>query len=299
MLETIAEELAIKIEWSVGWVNEWLGDHLINIIVILVGAWIIRRVANDLFTRILKHVVRPDVYPTKADRQKRIDTLHQLASGIIRVGVYVVATLLIIGELYPGARTALFTSAGLIGAIVGFGAQSLIKDIVTGVFIITENQYRIGDEVTLVAGFGLGQIEGTVEDLTIRTTVLRDLSGNVHHIPNGNIGVTTNKTLGYSQMNEEIVVAFDTDIEKLEKVISQVGEKMQEIPDMQGRIMEPPYLASIKGFADSGIAVRVLAKTNAAAQWKTRSEFYRLLQKAFEKNDIKLVGQTDNTSTKG
>lgn len=291
MLETIAEEIVIRLEWFVAEFNEWLSEHLIDIIVILAGAWILRRIANDFFDRILKHIVRPDVYPTKADRQKRIKTLHQLASGVIRLGTYIVVTILIVGELFPGARAALFTSAGVVGAIIGFGAQSLIKDIVTGIFIITENQYRIGDEVTLVAGLGLGEIEGTVEDLTIRTTILRDLSGNVHHIPNGNIGVTTNKTLGYSQMNEEIVVAFDTDMDKLEKVIKQVGEQMQELPTMQGRIIEPPYLASIRGFADSGIAVRVLAKTNAAAQWKTRSEFYRLLQKAFEKNKIKLVGQ--------
>src|SRR5690606_26160433 len=107
---------------------------------------------------------------------------------------------------------------------------------------------------------------------------------------NGNIGVTTNKTLGYSRMNEVIVVDFETDMEKLEKVIKSVGEEMQSLPQMQNRIIEPPYLSSINGLTDKGIAVRILAKTNAAAQWKTRSEFYLLLQKAFAKNKIKVVG---------
>jgi len=286
--------LVLRMEWLADKSGTWADEHLINILVILIVAWVLRRVANDLVHRLLKRVVRPSVYPTKTDREKRVRTLGSLARGVIRLAVYAVTALLIVGELYPEGRTALFTSAGVLSVIIGLGAQSLIKDIVTGLFIITENQYRIGDEVTLIAGMGLGQIEGQVEDLTIRTTVLRDLSGNVHHIPNGNIGVTTNKTLGFSRMNEEIVVAFDTDLAKLEKVIKKVGEELQAMPDMQNRIIEPPYLSGVKGFSDKGVVVRVLAKTNAAAQWKTRSEFYRLLQKALEKNRIKLVGQAED-----
>jgi moderate conductance mechanosensitive channel len=290
-MESFTEELVLRLEWFVDKLDKWVDEHFVNILIILVGAWIIRRVANGLVHRMLKYIVRPDVYPTKTDREKRVKTLGGLVRGVIRLIVYAVTALLIVGELYPSLRTALFTSAGVIGVIIGLGAQNLIKDIVTGIFIITENQFRVGDEVTLTAGMGLGQVEGQVEDITIRTTVLRDLSGNVHHIANGNIGVTTNKTLGFSRMNEEIVVAFDTDLSKLERVIKKVGEEMAALPDMQNRIIEPPYLASVKGFADDGVSVRVLAKTNAAAQWKTRSEFYRLLQKAFEKNNIKLVGQ--------
>ncbi len=290
-MELLLEQIYLKLEWLVAHLEKWMSDHLINIIIILIGAWVLRRVANDLIDRLLRHIVRPDVYPTKSDREKRVQTLGSLGKGIVRLIVYVVATLLIIGELYPGARTTLFTSAGVLGAIIGFGAQSLIKDLMTGIFIISENHYRIGDEVTLVSGMGLGKTDGRVEDLTIRTTVLRDMSGNVHHIPNGSIGVTTNKTLGYSQLNEELVVQFDTDIDKLAKVIKKVGEDLQSLPQMQSRIIEPPYLDGVKGFTDKGIAVRILAKTNAAAQWKTRSEFYQLLQKALAKNKIKVVGQ--------
>lgn len=293
-MEKFLENSFVRFEWFVEKMQTWASDHLINVVIILIGSWVFRHVANDLINRILHHLVRPDVYPTKNDREKRIRTLGSLARGVIRLGVYLVATLLIIGELYPGARTTLFTSAGVLGAIIGFGAQSLIKDLTTGIFIISENQYRIGDEVTLGAGMGLGQIDGTVEDLTIRTTVLRDMSGNVHHVPNGNIGVTTNKTLGYSQLNEEIVVHFDTDMDKLADVIQNVGEEMQALPQMQSRIIRAPHLDGVKGFTEKGIAVRILARTNAAAQWKTRSEFYRLLQKALAKNNIKVVGQTEH-----
>ncbi|HTE58684.1 MAG TPA: mechanosensitive ion channel family protein [Verrucomicrobiae bacterium] len=295
MVDTIIEDLVLRIDDWVRSTDTWLQVHLINILVILVGALVLRRVATELSKRLLKHIVRPDVYPTKSDREKRIKTLYSLANGVIRLTVYSVAGLMIISEIRPDYKTVLFTSAGLIGAVIGFGAQNLIKDLVSGIFIIIENQYRIGDEITLVAGAGVGEVSGIVEDITIRTTVLRDLSGNVHHMPNGNIGVTTNQTLGFSRMNEDIVVDIRTDIEKLTQVIKQVGEELATLPELENKIIEPPYLANVKGLSGKGISVRVLAKTSPAAQWKIRSEFYKLLKKSFDKHHIKLAASTDET----
>lgn len=299
MLEIVTNEIVLRMDWFAEKLSNWSRAHLLNVVLILIGAWVVRRVSSNLLERLLKHVVRPEVYPTKSDREKRVQTLYSLGNGILRIAIYTVTFILLIGEIKPGSTTLLFTSAGVFGVIVGFGAQSLIKDLVTGIFIITENQYRIGDEVKLVAGAGLGSIDGTVEDVTIRTTILRDLSGNVHHVPNGNIGVTSNKTLGYSRMNEIIVVAFDTDLDKLEKVIKQVGKELSELEGIGNKILDPPYMASVNGFTDNGVAVRILAKTSAAAQWKIRSEFFRLLQKAFEDYDIKLVGQEGADSVEG
>lgn len=278
MLENITDMIVLRMESFADSLDDWLHAHLLNILIILVGAWILRRVATELARRLLKHIVRPDVYPTKSDREKRIKTLSSLASGIIRLGVYLMAGLMIISEVRPDYKAILFTSAGLIGAVIGFGAQNLIKDLVSGIFIIIENQYRIGDEISLVGGAGVGEVSGVVEDITIRTTVLRDLSGNVHHMPNGNIGVTTNKTLGYSRMNEDIIVAADTDLDKLAKVIEEVGKELTKVSELENKVIEPPYMASIKGLSGEGISVRVLAKTSPAAQWKTRSEFYRKLK---------------------
>lgn len=292
MLETVTNQLAVSLERFMDWFGGWIQAHVPSILLIFVCAWVIRRMVTELTDRILKHLVRPDVYPTKADREKRIKTLHGLTAGIIRILVYAVAAILIISEINPTYRTALLTSAGLFSVIFGFGAQTLIRDLVSGVFIILENQYRIGDEVTLTAGAGIGSVEGIVEDVTIRTTVLRDLNGNVHHMPNGNIGVTSNKTLGYSRMNENIIVALGTNLEKLEEVIKTVGESILKEPGLGDTVLEPPYLASVKGFGDNGIIVRVTAKTSPAAQWKIRSEFYKRLKAAFDKNHIKLAGQT-------
>lgn len=293
MLETLTNQIVVRMEIIAESIANWVLSHGLNIAVILGAAWLIRRVGDQLLDRFLVHVVRPEVYPTKSDREKRIRTLHSLASGILRGAVYIITTILLIGEVKPGSTTLLFTSAGVVGVVVGFGAQSLIRDLVSGIFIIIENQYRIGDEIVLASGAGLGTIDGTVEDVTIRTTVLRDLSGNVHHIPNGNIGRTTNRTLGFSKMNEVLVVSMDTDLEKLEKIIQKAGEDLTKIDGIGNKILEAPYLASVNGFTDKGVAVRILAKTSAAAQWKIRSEFFRILQQGFEKNNIKLVGQKD------
>jgi small conductance mechanosensitive channel len=297
MIENVAERIVVSLETFGQWLSDWVNAHFIDILVILAGAWIFRRVSVELVTRLLKYTLRPDSFPTKSDREKRIKTLQGLASGVMRLVTYVIATILIISEVNPGYKNVLFTSAGLIGVVLGFGAQSLIRDILSGIFIIIENQYRIGDEISVSGGNGVNDVDGVVEDLTIRTTVLRDMSGNVHHIPNGNIGLTTNRTLGYSRMNENITVALDTNLEKLDKVLKQVGEDLVSDPKFKEIVLEPPYVASVKGFSENGVIIRVLAKTTPGSRRRVRSEFYRLLKKAFEKNKIHLAGQSETTET--
>ncbi len=295
MLESVTNDIVLRMDSITRMLTLWIDVHFFNILSIFVTAWVIRHMAAEAFNHIIKHAVRADVYPTKADREKRIRTLHSLANGIIRLIVYVVATILIIGEINPRLTTALFASAGLIGVSFGFGAQSLIRDLVSGIFIIIENQYRIGDEVTLTGNGGIGTVDGIVEDLSIRTTVLRDLGGNVHHMPNGNIGMTSNKTLGYSRINENIEVALNTDLSKLEKIIDEVGEELAKDPELESKVLEPPHLASVKGFTEDGVIVRVSAKTSPASQWRVRSEFYKRLKQALIKNKIKLAGQSEPT----
>ncbi len=289
MWDLFVLNLAVRLEWIGSTVGGWLNQHLVNIIVILIGAWIVREFSVRIISRILHTTIRTDLYPTRADREKRLRTLTSLVNASVRVGVYLMAAILIIGEINPAYTTALFASAGILGVALGFGAQSLIRDFVSGIFIITENQYRIGDEVRLT-GIGIGDVDGTVEELTIRTTVLRDLSGDVHHLPNGNIALTTNKTLGYSRINEDLTVASGTDLDQLAHIIKHTGEQVAAIAELKSTIVEPPYMASVEGLSENGVTVKILAKTTPAAQWKVRSEFYTRLVRALEKNSIKLGG---------
>lgn len=283
MWEIFIYDLSQRLQGVGELLGSWLDKHLVNIIAILVGAWLVRRFGAGLINRALSHTIRADLYPTKIDREKRLRTLDSLVNAGMRVGIYIVAAILLVGEINPAYTTALFASAGFIGVALGFGAQSLIKDFVSGIFIITENQYRVGDIVDL------GGVSGTVEDVTIRTTVLRDLDGNLHHVPNGTITITTNKTIGFSRINEDIVVAMDTDVDRLEHVINHVGQELAARPDFKHIIDEPPHFASFKGFAGSGIVIKILGKTSAADQWHVRSEMYKMLKKAFDKNNIELA----------
>ncbi|MBA3758254.1 mechanosensitive ion channel family protein [Candidatus Saccharibacteria bacterium] len=285
MLENLILDILPQILKLGDLLGNWFDEHLINIVAILVGAWLVRRFGAKFIARILKYTVRNDLYPNKSDREKRVKTLNTLGSAVMRVGVYIVATILIIGEINPSYTTALFASAGLIGVALGFGAKDLINDFMSGIFIITENQYRVGDVIE-IAG-----VSGTVEDITIRTTVLRDIADNVHHIPNGTIKLTTNMTLGTSGLYEEVVVRFDTDIEQLVHVINHVGEQLAADADFQRKIIQPPHFLRIDGFGQNGLVVKILGKTVSGEQWAVKGELYLRLLKAFKQHKIILPYQ--------
>lgn len=262
--------------------QHWLSQHGLNILVILIGAWLLRRFGVAIIDRIIRRTVRHDIFPTELDRKKRIDTLNSLVSASVRIGVWLLAAVMIVDEL--GINTApLLASAGVVGIALGFGAQSLIKDFVSGIFIIIENQYRVGDVVEL------GDVSGVVEGITIRTTILRDGDGNVHHVPNGSISITTNKTTGFSRINDDIVVDMDTNVDELEHIINHVGEEVAALPQFKHTLVEPPHFERVNGFQDFGLSVKIMGKTTPGDQWGVRSAFYRRLQKALGTHGIEIA----------
>lgn len=281
MVEEAATNISKKLDQLADTVGQWMSDHLITILLILVVAYILRRVLTLLIGRSLHRTIRKDLYPTERDRNKRIDTLNELVTAVVRVMVWFVAGLMIISEL--GINTApLMASAGVVGIALGFGAQSLIKDFVSGIFIISENQYRIGDVVRI------GTETGTIEAITIRTTILRDLDGNVHHVPNGSIVVTTNMTSGFSRINEDIIVAPDADIAEIEKLINAVGKRIAEDEKYRKKIIEAPAFARVDGFVTNGMIVKILGKVVDGEQWEIKGELYRKLRKSFDDAGITL-----------
>ena len=171
----------------------------------------------------------------------------------------------------------------LLGVAIGFGAQSLIKDFLSGIFIIVENQYRVGDIVDIQGA------AGTVERVTIRSTVIRDASGNVHFLPNGEVLHVINKTMGFSKVNFTLTVDPDTDIDKLSTIIDEVGLKLSEDEKWKEKILEAPHFLNIGTFNDIALEVTIIGKTNPSQQWSVTGEMRRRLLKAFAKHKIELA----------
>lgn len=265
---------------------DWLQEPGVTIAAILLFAWLGRHFGGAVISQLIRHLVRSTQYNalSEDDVKKRQDTLIGLFVTIWKVILIFTAACLIFQQLFPKVDlTPFFASAGIIGIALGFGAQSLIKDFISGLFIITENQYRVGDIVDLEGA------AGTVERITVRSTILRDADGNVHFMPNGNVMHVINKTMGYSRVNFAISVNPETNIDKLSEIINEVGEKMAADEKWKEKIIEPPHFLSIGTFSDIALEVKITGKTQPSAQFGITGELRRRLLKAFTKHDIELA----------
>lgn len=219
----------------------------------------------------------------KKDLEKRHKTLGGLFANVWRIIVVVIAGYAIFTHFFNSAALApLFASAGIIGVAFGFGAQSLVKDFLSGVFIISENQYRVGDIIE-IDGFG-----GTVERIGVRSTVIRDVEGNVHFFPNGVVQHVINKTMGYSKVYFTITVAPDTNISTASDIINRIGEEISGEEKWQRKVIEPPHFDILGDFNASSISLVVSGKTQPSDQWALTAEMRRRILREFEKEHIEL-----------
>lgn len=270
----------------IGLIGNWLLDHGIAILLIIGIAWLLLYFGGKVIKRVIRQIIRSShFYVISAeDARKRQDTLISLFRAIWKVIVIVVTFFLLFTEIFPDVNLIpIFASAGIVGVAVGFGAQSIVKDFITGAFIIMENQYRVGDVVEI------DKANGTVERITIRSTVIRDTDGNVHFLPNGSVIHVINKTMGYSRVNLTLGVAPETNIDQLSEIIDEVGTAMSKDEKWKGKIMEPPHFLSIGAFSDVSLEVKITAKTQPSAQWEVTGELRRRLLKSFTKHKIELT----------
>ena len=263
-------------------ISGFLSMHGLEIAIIIAGAWVVKQFGTQAIMQVLQKTVRRDIYPTKSDRIKRLKTLESLIGAILKITVFAIALIMIISELGLNT-TPVIASAGIAGIALGFGAQSLIKDLTSGLFLIIENQYRVGDVVELNNG-----IIGQVEAITIRTTMLRTLDGTLYHVPNGTITWTANKTSSYGGLSEEIVFPRDVDIEKLKLVINRTGDKLAKSPEFEKMIKEPPQFLRVDGLDANGIRVKIVGKTGSDDAWDVKGAFYKLLISELKKANIPL-----------
>lgn len=269
-------------------VSAWFSEHWVaTLMIILIGAaayYIGRRLLKILVRRTVRISGQRHVWHER-DIEKRQNTLVDLFATIWRFAVIFTVAYALLREFVPNISTTLaplFASAGIIGVALGFGAQSLIKDFLSGIFIISENQYRVGDVVDLEGA------AGTVERIGSRSTMLRDVEGNVHFIPNGLVGHVINKTMGYSIARVVISVVPETDIEKAASIIDQIGNKMAKEEKWQQKIIEAPQYVMMGELTATAAELIVSGKVQPSDQWSVSAELRRRILRGFEAKDIEL-----------
>ncbi len=263
-------------------ITEFAKNHVVTVLVICGVAVVVRRFLHTLTTKLIKRALHTGSFKSARDEELREDTTISIIHSISTVAVWVIASMLVLSEI--GIDIApLIAGAGVVGLAVGFGAQSLVKDVIAGMFVLLENQYRVGDIVEINK-----TVSGVVEQFTLRTTALRDLDGMLHHVPNGIIEIATNKTMDFARVNLDIGVAYDTDIDTLEKIVNQVGTDMAEDEEWGPHIQDAPQFRRIQEFGDSAILVKIVGKTEPIKQWMVTGELRRRLKKAFDENGIEI-----------
>lgn len=215
------------------------------------------------------------------EMKKRADTLKAVIRNIANVALIAVAIIMILGNLGVDIGPILAT-AGVLGIAVGFGAQQLVRDVINGFFILLDDQIRVGDVVD-IAGKG-----GLVESVNLRLTKLRDLSGNVHFVRNGEITVVTNMTKEFSRYVFDVRIAYREDVDEVVAILKQIDEEMRQDPEYGQDILEPLEILGLDRFADSAIIVRVRTKTKPIRQWAVGREFNRRMKKKFDELGIEI-----------
>jgi len=264
-------------------IQEWLLGHGIIILAYIIIAYFIYRLAKLAIPRLVSRFViaRGRGRHSKSWFEKRSQTLSNMMTWTLGLILGVIVLFMILSELTINI-TPLLAGAGVAGLAIGFGAQSMIKNFLNGLFILLEDQYNKGD-VVKIAG-----VAGLVEEVNLRRTVLRDLDGILHTIPNGEITTASNYTRDWARVNLDVPVAYSEDLDHVFTVINRVGKELAEDEYFSKLIKTPPQVLRVQNFGDSGIDIRVLGDVRPMMQWEVTGELRKRLKKAFDDEGIEI-----------
>ncbi len=274
-------DLIIKTINQIPWDRILEASLRISLIVLVV--WLVSRAIRFAMNRAESRVVAKSnlLGGSPVEAQKRVETLFRLLKRAILSALWVVGGLVILGE--TGLEIGpLLASAGIAGLAIGFGAQNLVRDIISGFFMLLENQVRVGD-VVVINGTG-----GLVESVNFRTVSIRDLTGTVHVFPNGTINTLANKTYQWSAYVFEIGIAYKEDVDRVSSVIRGVGEQLRKDPDFESRILEEIEIFGLDSFGDSSVVIKGRIKTQPSEQWNVGREFLRRIKRTFDDEGIEI-----------
>jgi len=281
--------------------SDWVVSRLLPVLLIVIGAVIVSRLIKRAVSRLTTRLAtvptddRLQTLRTKGpgkylfsqgDPSKRAEarakTIGHVLTSVTTFGIWTVAFFMMLGEL--GINIApLIAGAGIAGIALGFGAQTIVRDFLAGLFMIVEDQYGVGDIVNV------GEFSGTVEKVSLRTTTLREVTGTLWHVPNGEIKRVGNLSQLWSRALLDIEVAYDTDLRLAEGVIQRVANEMWRDPEWGGdELMEEPEVWGIQSLGSSGIAIRLVIKTEPATQWAVERELRLRIKEAFDEAGIEI-----------
>ncbi|MBA2700727.1 MAG: mechanosensitive ion channel family protein [Chloroflexi bacterium] len=274
-------------EGPLGEIVNLLAREVLPIVLIVLLAALAIRLAGVFVHGIVKALLDREASEGTAQElsavelKKRMDTLDDLGAHALGFFIVVIAALMILGRLGFDIGPAV-AGLGVIGIAVGFGAQTLVRDYLNGSLILVENQFAKGDVVRLAG------VSGTVEDFNLRRTTIRDIDGVVHTVPNGEIKVASNLTRVWARINQDVTVAYGTDMDRAIGVVDEVGRAMAEDPLWKRRILEPPRVERVEALGEYGVTLKILGSVRASEQWAAGGEFRKRLLWALQANGIEI-----------
>jgi small-conductance mechanosensitive channel len=263
-----------------GDLGRWAAVTGVRILALLLLAFIVVRVLSAVIVRAESDI---DVGTglDALERRKRAQTIARLVRGALTGLIWTTAVLIILRELDVDI-TPVLTGAGIVGLAIGFGAQTLVRDVITGFFLIVEDQVRVGD-VAMVNGTG-----GLVEQINLRTIVLRDFEGVVHVFPNGEIKTLANRTKDFSYYVIDLGVEYDADVDQVIALVRATGSQLQADPAYGPFILEPVEVLGVDDFKDSVVTLKMRIKTVPLKQWDVGRELRRRIKIVFDREGIRI-----------
>lgn len=287
-------------EWTgnetIAGLSEWVIDRPIRVVVILILAWCVNRLARRTIGALSDQIRTTPSHPrlrvlrslgpggsemNKSEAARapaRAEAIESVLKSLVTVVTFSVASLLVLGE-FDINLAPLLAGAGVVGIAIGFGAQSVVSDFLSGTFMLIEDQYGVGDVIEVEG------VTGEVENITLRTTKLRDLSGTVWHIPNGTIRKVGNHSQLWSNAVVDLSVAYETDLREAMRIMNDVADdywRETHVDGLAGDIIEDPTVLGVQSLGDSGITLRLVVKTDPSAQWRVQRELRLRIKEAFD-----------------
>ena len=264
--------------------SDEIQQMIIKTLVIIGVLLVVRYFGTTIIDKVVRKTIISDNYATAKAEKMREDTLISILSAILRISIWIFGSMLVLVQLGVNIGP-LIAGASIAGIAIGFGAQAIVRDFVSGIFIILENRYRVGDVIKLAG------VTGTVEAITIRQTIVRDYEGTKHFIPNGIIEVTSNLSMDFSNLILNIDISYDADLETVKKIVNRVGKDLSQDPELKDLIIQTPAFVRVQDFGAHAVVIRISGRLKPGSQWQVAGEMRLRLKEAFDKNKIEIPYQ--------